>query len=478
MVKFVCVYIFRANIESKLSDIEQALEYISMNSSRSQTPADDLSRTNTPTPRSSSMTGSCERFPVGTGYKVSDINIEEEKDDSFKFKPNILPSSKSEANITSRERNSRDITLGNRSPREITLGNRSPREVTLGNRSPKEITRQSPGDVLSSVKEKLSRSNVDLESDVYSDKDSYDTRPTSSSSSSRRSRHDENPRNEKQDRKSSKSESSSGHRKTSKNVHFTPTKDLSKNPKRSENQRTSRKEDLQNFDSIHSSDLLPKKYLFPSEPENVTEDTFSAVDPRPNQNNKRQLDEQPPFHTVRTPRDFLSPRETTPSIGHQQSSLYKARSQPELGVGFEQPFSLRESGLGSYKYTSLRDALGKPPNSTSPTKNSSISQEDLRSYPIENTAFKYKKALSVDIGLHNLGLERSPRKFNPSPEKLTHDAGESPMGTPRIRRKIAPWTTDRENNLSSQERIARDFNRYHGGSKPVRNLVEQFSGVV
>jgi hypothetical protein len=52
------------------------------------------------------MTGSCERFPVGTGYKVSDINIEEEKDDSFKFKPNILPNSNSEANITSRERNS------------------------------------------------------------------------------------------------------------------------------------------------------------------------------------------------------------------------------------------------------------------------------------------------------------------------------------------------------------------------------------
>jgi hypothetical protein len=129
---------YLANIESKLSDIEQALEYISMNSSRSHTPADDLSRTNTPTPRSSSMTGSCERFPVGTGYKVSDINIEEEKDDSFKFKPNILPNSKSEANITSRERNSREITLGNRSPREVTLGNRSPKEVTLGNRSPRE----------------------------------------------------------------------------------------------------------------------------------------------------------------------------------------------------------------------------------------------------------------------------------------------------------------------------------------------------
>ena len=52
------------------------------------------------------------------------------------------------------------------------------------------------------------------------------------------------------------------------------------------------------------------------------------------------------------------------------------------------------------------------------------------------------------------------------------------MGTPRLRRKVAPWTTESEENLSSQEQVSRDFNRYHGGPKPVRNLVEQFSGVV
>ncbi|CAC5397295.1 CEP152 [Mytilus coruscus] len=522
--------IIGANIESKLSDIEQALELISVNSSRSHTPRDEISRTNTPTPRSSSIAGSCERFPVGSGYRVSDINIDDEKENGFRFKPNILSNIKS----------------GDHSPAEanITVRERNQREANLGRKSPRELTHQSPRDVLYSVQEKLSRSGI-IESDT--DKESYEHRPTSSSSrrsesdydrpissssqrsegkenvyssssqrnegkenvysstsrrnegkehvyvmnennekrptsgSSRRSRHEDPSRVDKQERKSSRHEPSSTARKSSKNVHFTPTKDLSKNLSRHENGHSSRTNNLQHFDSIHSGDPASREYLSSLEAKNAAEEKFSALDPRPNQKSKQSPEEtQPAFTSNRTPRDYLSPRDTAPSIGHQQSSLFKARSQPELGFGFEQPFSLRESGLGSYKYTSLRDALGKTPVSTSPAKNSSISQEDLRSYPMNNTSFRNQKALSVDIGLHHLGLERSPRKFNPSPEKLAHDAGESPMGTPRLRRKIAPLSLEREENMSSQERVNRDFNRYHGGTKtkPVRNLVEQFSGVV
>ncbi|XP_052084175.1 centrosomal protein of 152 kDa-like [Mytilus californianus] len=514
--KYITVEEYRANIESKLSDIEQALELISVNSSRSHTPRDEISRTNTPTPRSSSIAGSCERFPVGSGYRVSDINIDDEKENGFRFKPNILSNIKS----------------GDHSPAEanITVRERNQREANLGRKSPRELTRQSPRDVLYSVQEKLSRSGI-VESDT--DKESYEHRPTSSSSrrsesdydrpvssssqrsegkenvysstsrrnegkehvyvmnennekrptsgSSRRSRHEDPSRVDRQERKSSRHEPSSTARKSSKNVHFTPTKDLSKNLSRHENGHSSRTNNLQHFDSIHSGDSASREYLSSLEAKNAAEEKFSALDPRPNQKSKQSPEEtQPAFTSNRTPRDYLSPRDTAPSIGHQQSSLFKARSQPELGFGFEQPFSLRESGLGSYKYTSLRDALGKTPVSTSSAKNSSISQEDLRSYPINNTSFRNQKALSVDIGLHHLGLERSPRKFNPSPEKLAHDAGESPMGTPRLRRKIAPLSLEREENMSSQERVNRDFNRYHGGTKtkPVRNLVEQFSGVV
>ncbi|CAG2188651.1 unnamed protein product [Mytilus edulis] len=387
-----------------------------------------------------------------------------------------------------------------------TKGDKSWKEVPI------ELTSQSsPRDVLYSVQEKLSRSGI-VESDT--DKESYEHRPTSSSSrrsesdydrpvssssqrrkenvyssssrrnegkenlyvmnennekrstsgstsgSSRRSRHEDPSRVDRHERKSSRHEPSSTARKSSKNVHFTPTKDLSKNLSRHENGHSSRTNDLRHFDSIHSGDTASREYLSSLEAQNDAEEKFSALDPRPNQTSKKSSPEvQPVFTSNRTPRDYLSPRDTTPSISHQQSSLFKARSQPELGFGFEQPFSLRESGLA---------------------KNSSISQEDLRSYPINNTAFRNQKALSVDIGLHHLGLERSPRKFNPSPEKLAHDAGESPMGTPRLRRKIAPLSLEREENMSSQERVNRDFNRYHGGTKtkPVRNLVEQFSGVV
>lgn len=478
------MFVFRANIESKLADIEQALEMISVNSSRSHTPADELSRTNTPTPRSSSVAGSSERFPVATNYKVSNIDIDEEKEEMFRFKPNILTSANSnqppaDVNITVRDRHSRDTTLGRKSPRETT--------------------RQSPRDILYKVQDKLSRSTA--ESDT--DKESYDIRPSSASSyevrpssssqkyadssdsssrkvasssrkisdqdrQSRRSKHEVQL---KEETKTVKQDSNT--RKSAKNVHFTPTKDLMKHSSEHDHRHSTRESTLSHFDSIHSSEPLPSKYYSPMD----SEKSFAALDPRPSQSRKpvKETRQAP----VRTPRDYLSPRETTPSIGHQQSSLYKARSQPELGFGLEQPFSLKESGLGSYKYTSLRDALGKAPSTTSPVKNSSISQEDLRMYPLENTSLsRNQKALSVDIGLHNLGLERSPRKFNPSPEKLNHDAGESPMGTPRLRRKIAPWDREREEPSSSQERVSRDFNRYQVNTKPVRNLVEQFSGVV
>lgn len=463
---------------------------ISVNSSRSHTPADDLSRTNTPTPRSSSVAGSSERFPVGTNYKVSDINIEEEKEDMFRFKPNILTSAYShhtpaDVNITVRDRHSR--------------------ETYVARKSPREVSEQSPRDILYRVQDKLSRSAAESDTDKESyevrpsSSSSYEIRPSSSSSSrkygenndicerkvasssrkisdsdrerqSRRSKHDDQNRGEK-DRKALKQESNT--RKSAKNVHFTPTKDLSKNA--SSHDRRQREQSLPHFDSINSGEPLPRKYFSPMESE--TEKNFAALDPRPSHSKKTIKESQPA--PTRTPRDYLSPRDTTPSIGHQQSSLYKARSQPELGFGFDQPFSLKESGLGSYKYTSLRDALSKPPNTTSSVKNSSISQDDLRMYPLENASFaRNQKALSVDIGLHNLGLERSPRKFNPSPEKLNHDAGESPMGTPRLRRKIAPWDREREEHVASQERVSRDFNRYQGNTKPVRNLVEQFSGQV
>ena len=57
------------------------------------------------------------------------------------------------------------------------------------------------------------------------------------SGSCRRTQHEEHSRTVKSDKKSSKTELTSGRKLSSKNVHFTPTKDSSKNLSRSEDQR-------------------------------------------------------------------------------------------------------------------------------------------------------------------------------------------------------------------------------------------------
>ena len=176
---------------------------------------------------------------------------------------------------------------------------------------------------------------------------------------------------------------------------------------------------------MNGNELLPSKYIVPSKEQDPQK--FDAVDPHPIE--KKTYREE-----------VFSPNSTL-----NQSSLYKAKSESELNC--DQPASLSNL-LGSYKYTSLRDALGKG-TYTSPKKGTSLSEEDLRFSGMP-------KAYSVDVGLHSLGLERnSPRKYNPSPEKLQHDAGESPMGTPRMHRKF-----NSERNCSEdfdRERVRRDI---------------------
>ncbi|KAK3095207.1 hypothetical protein FSP39_011518 [Pinctada imbricata] len=207
---------------------------------------------------------------------------------------------------------------------------------------------------------------------------------------------------------------------------------------------------------INGNDLLPSKYTVPVKEQDPQK--FDAVDPHPIE--------------IKTHREeVLSPNSTL-----NQSSLYKAKSESELSC--DGPSNLTNL-LGTYKYTSLRDALGKG-TYTSPKKGSSLSTEDLRYSGMP-------RAYSVDVGLHSLGLDRhSPRKYNPSPEKLQHDAGESPVGTPRMHRKFHS-----ERNCSEdidRERVRRDIGNSLGmptqltqfglkSKEPVKILVEKFQGL-
>nr|XP_022305417.1 trichohyalin-like isoform X2 [Crassostrea virginica] len=172
---------------------------------------------------------------------------------------------------------------------------------------------------------------------------------------------------------------------------------------------------LGNFNGV---DLLPSKYVVPSLREQNSSNKFEAVDPHPVERKSKRLPEE----------------RNVSSSPLNNSALYKAKSESELGI--EQK---NNSLGGSYKYLPLREALAKPSEPVdSPSKGSSVSQEDLRFSCMQAMSFDGKKAYSVDVGLQSLGLERnSPRKFNPSPEKLSpqRDAGESPMGTPRMHRK-------------------------------------------
>lgn len=213
-------------------------------------------------------------------------------------------------------------------------------------------------------------------------------------------------------------------------------------------------------------DLLPSRYVVPSLREQNS-NKFEAVDPHPVE---RKSKRHHPEERVIT------------SSPLNNSALYKAKSESELSM--EQ----KNSSLGgSYKYLPLREALGKPNEAVvtdSPTKVSSVSQEDLRFSSMQAMSFDGKKAYSVDVGLQSLGLERhSPRKFNPSPEKLTpqRDAGESPIGTPRMHRKS--YSLERE-GFGDVEHARKNLG--YGLSsdswaevllrtkEPVKNLVQKF----
>jgi len=207
---------------------------------------------------------------------------------------------------------------------------------------------------------------------------------------------------------------------------------------------------------LNDDDALMSKYSAPSVTNNALssrlEKNFPAFDPR----------------TTQTPHQTLG-----------ASSLYKTVSEPELACDKQQT-RYKDFILSNYKYTSLRDGLGKS-SYTSPTKDTSLSQQDLRLYT--DTLSGDTKSYSVEVGLQGLGLERtSPRRFNPSPERLSmsHDAGESPMGTPRVHSR-----THSHRPVSSTDVIDLDklkFGNWDSGKisygyrykKPVKSLVEKF----
>lgn len=209
-------------------------------------------------------------------------------------------------------------------------------------------------------------------------------------------------------------------------------------------------------------DLLPSKYVVPSL-RDQNSNKFEAVDPHPVER-KSKLQQE----------DVISP---VSPLNH--SALYKAKSESELSM--EQ----KNSSLGgSYKYLPLREALGKPSDRTDSPKGSSVSQEDLRFSSMQAMSFDGKKAYSVDVGLQSLGLDHhSPRKYNPSPEKLTpqRDAGESPIGTPRMHRKNYALDKDGYGDIDhARKNLVQGFSADSWTEvllrtkEPVKTLVQKF----
>ena len=93
-----------------------------------------------------------------------------------------------------------------------------------------------------------------------------------------------------------------------------------------------------------------------------------------------------------------------------------------------------------------------------------------------------KKAYSVDVGLQSLGLE-SPKKYNASPEKLTpqRDAGESPIGTPRMHRKNYILDKDGYNDIEhARKNLGQGFgtdswtDALLRSKEPIKTLVQKF----
>ncbi|OWF36520.1 trichohyalin-like [Mizuhopecten yessoensis] len=200
---------------------------------------------------------------------------------------------------------------------------------------------------------------------------------------------------------------------------------------------------------------LPSRFLSPSNEHrsSSSNSSFVAVDPRP-QNTQH----------------------------HGNVSLYKTVSEPELGT--DQPRT--DYRFSNYKYTSLRDGLAKY-RSPSPIKDStSASHDDLRAITDPELEVLERKAYSIDVGLNTLGLDRtSPRKFNPSPERLNtsnHDAGESPVGTPRRGQKVTEKRSQssgprsREVTKSAPWDIEKRYNSYRY-QQPVKHLVEKYQGL-
>ncbi|XP_069102444.1 trichohyalin-like isoform X3 [Argopecten irradians] len=208
--------------------------------------------------------------------------------------------------------------------------------------------------------------------------------------------------------------------------------------------------------SDHQKNELPSRFLTPSnEPRlsSQSNSSFVAVDPRPQ------------------------------NASLQSVSLYKTVSEPELGT--DQPRT--DYRFSNYKYTSLRDGLAKY-RSPSPTKDStSASHDDLRVYNDPEPDVLDRKAYSIDVGLDTLGLDRtSPRKFNPSPERLSssssRDAGESPVNTPRRGQRVTEKRSQssgprsREVTKSAPWDIEKRYYSYRY-QQPVKHLVEKYQGL-
>lgn len=416
MYIFLC---FRANVEAKLADIEQALDVISFDKPNSRSDSPASSRSSTPTPRqeievshnndSNSMTNQARPGRYGPPSHVNGIDqnggaprgIQTDRafhNNSERNHNNYVSSHSYSIPTTDRQPPARPHS-GHSSeryqpssmlpPRDPGQPRFQPKEVTFSQDDRHSRTKSLPGSRIQSNKFVSFRPVSPMSSSDNSDVESFIT--TRPHRSSRRDHRNNKPSNR-----------------------LSPSGE-------------------QRLSSLSGS-------------------SFVAVDPRP-QNSS--------LH----------------------GSLYKTVSEPELGA--EQQHS--DYRFSNYKYTSLRDGLGKF-RSLSPGKDStSASHDDIHTY----TDVDDRKAYSIDIGLHNLELDRtSPRKFNPSPERLNsgthgHDAGESPTSTPRR----APKVTDNVSSSSGQRRreIAKsnlwdtEQQRYYTSSyryqEPVKHLVEKYQGL-
>lgn len=194
------------------------------------------------------------------------------------------------------------------------------------------------------------------------------------------------------------------------------------------------------------------------------------------------------FSAVNPPRSLSARPTGYIDTERKQSSLYKANSQPELGHT-QRGTSPHDTFRSSYKYTSLRDNLRK---GTSPRRDGSSSQEDLRLFGDSDASHRYgnAKSFSVDIGLESLGLNRtSPRKFNPSPERLitspSRDAGESPIGTPRGQGRTRSFMSPSYGNPSPRSSDNRSSGEWESDKKyfpyrygnPVKSRVDMFQAL-